>query len=199
MALEPRTVAVEEEESAELIDMRRRFWWSAVLTVPLFLVAMADFFPGRPLEKLASFGTLGWLEIALATPVVLWGGRPFFIRGWQSVQNRSMNMFTLIGLGVSVAYLYSLVAALFPDVFPASFRGETGEVAVYFEAAAVIVTLVLLGQVLELKARSQTGAAIKALLGLAPKTARRLRDDGSDEDVPLDQVRPGDIRSTNRW
>ena len=192
MALEPRTVAVEEEESAELVDMRRRFWWSAVLTVPLFLVAMADFFPGRPLENLASHRTLGWLEIALGTPVVLWGGWPFFVRGWQSIVNRSLNMFTLIGLGVGVAYLYSLVAALFPDIFPSSFRGESGEVAVYFEAAAVIVALVLLGQVLELKARSQTGAAIKALLGLAPKTARRLRDDGSEEDVPLDQVRPGD-------
>jgi Cu+-exporting ATPase len=192
MALEPRTVAVEEEENAELVDMRRRFWWSAVLTAPLFLVAMADFFPGRPLENLASHRTLGWLEIALATPVVLWGGWPFFVRGWQSIVNRSLNMFTLIGLGVGVAYIYSMVAALFPGIFPVSFRGESGEVAVYFEAAAVIVTLVLLGQVLELKARSQTGEAIKALLGLAPKTARRLGDDGSEEDVPLDQVRPGD-------
>jgi Cu+-exporting ATPase len=192
MALEPRTVAVEEEENAELVDMRRRFWWSAVLTAPLFLVAMADFFPGRLLENLASHRTLGWLEIALATPVVLWGGWPFFVRGWQSIVNRSLNMFTLIGLGVGVAYIYSMVAALFPGIFPVSFRGESGEVAVYFEAAAVIVTLVLLGQVLELKARSQTGEAIKALLGLAPKTARRLGDDGSEEDVPLDQVRPGD-------
>ena len=192
MALGPRTVAAEEEESAEFADMRRRFWVSAVLTVPLFLVAMADFIPRRPLENLASPRTLGWLELALGTPVVLWGGWPFFVRGWQSVVNRSLNMFTLIGLGVGVAYLYSLVAALFPDIFPASFRGESGEVAAYFEAAAVIVTLVLLGQVLELKARSQTGAAIKALLGLAPKTARRFRDDGSDEDVPLDLVRPGD-------
>src|SRR3990172_3856237 len=192
MALEPRDVILEEEESEELADMRRRFWVSAVLTVPLFLVAMADFIPRRPLENLAPPRTLGWLELALGTPVVLWGGWPFFVRGWQSVVNRSLNMFTLIGLGVGVAYLYSLVAALFPDIFPASFRGESGEVAAYFEAAAVIVTLVLLGQVLELKARSQTGAAIKALLGLAPKTARRFRDDGSDEDVPLDLVRPGD-------
>jgi len=192
MALEPRTVSAEEEESAELVDMRRRFWVSAVLTIPLFLVAMADFLPGRPLENLASPRTLGWLEFALGTPVVLWGGWPFFVKGWRSIVNRSLNMFTLIGLGVGVAYLYSLVAALFPNIFPSSFRGESGEVAVYFEAAAVIVTLVLLGQVMELKARSQTGAAIKALLGLAPKTARRLRDDGSDEDVPLDLVRPGD-------
>ena len=192
MALEPRTVSAEEEENAELVDMRRRFRTSAVLTVPLFLVAMADFLPGRPLENLASHRTLGLLELALATPVVLWGGWPFFVKGWKSIVHRSLNMFTLIGLGVGVAYLYSLVAKLFPGIFPASFRGESGEVAVYFEAAAVIVTLVLLGQVLELKARSRTGAAIKALLGLAPKTARRVRDDGSDEDVPLDRVRPGD-------
>ncbi len=192
MALEPRTVSAEEDENAELIDMRRRFWASAVLTVPLFIVAMADFLPGRPLENLAFHRTPGWLELGLATPIVLWGGWPFFAKGWKSIVNRSLNMFTLIGLGVGVAYLYSLVATLFPDIFPASFRGESGDAAVYFEAAAVIVTLVLLGQVLELKARSRTGAAIKALLGLAPRTARRIRDDGSDEDVPLDQVRPGD-------
>jgi Cu+-exporting ATPase len=192
MALEPRTVSAEEEENAELVDMRRRFWSSAVLTVPLFLVAMGDFIPGSPLENLGSSIAMDWLELVLATPVVLWGGWPFFVRGWRSVTNRSLNMFTLIGLGVAVAYLYSLIAALFPGIFPESFRGESGEVAVYFEAAAVIVTLVLLGQVLELKARSRTGAAIKALLGLAPKTARRLRDDGSEEDVPLDQVARGD-------
>jgi len=192
MALEPRTVSAAEEESAELSDMRRRFWVSAVLTVPLFLIAMADFLPGRPLENLASPRALGWLEFALGTPVVLWGGWPFFVKAWRSVANRALNMFTLIGLGVGVAYLYSLVAAFLPSLFPASFRGESGEVAVYFEAAAVIVALVLLGQVMELKARSRTGAAIKALLGLAPKTARRLRDDGADEDVPLDLVRPGD-------
>jgi Cu+-exporting ATPase len=192
MALEARTISGEEEENPELADMRRRFWGSAVLTIPLFIVAMADFLPGRSLGNLASPRTLGWLELALGTPVVLWGGWPFFVRCWQSIRNRSLNMFTLIGLGTGVAYLYSVAAALFPEIFPASFRGESGEVAVYFEAAAVIVTLVLLGQVLELKARSQTGAAIKALLGLAPKTARRIRDDGSDEDVPLDQVRPGE-------
>lgn len=192
MALESRTVSAEEEENPELVDMRRRFWVSAAVTVPLFLIAMADFLPGRPLERWLSPGTLSWIELAMATPVVLWGGWPFFVRGWQSVVHRSLNMFTLIGLGVGVAYFYSLVAALFPGIFPASFRGESGEVALYFEAAAVIVTLVLLGQVLELKARSQTGAAIKALLGLAPKTARRIREDGSDEDVPLDQVHPGD-------
>ena len=192
MALESRTVSAEEEENPEFTDMRRRFWVSAAVTIPLFLVAMAHLLPGRPVETAVSPGGLAWIQMALATPVVLWGGWPFFVRGWQSVVHRSLNMFTLIGLGVGVAYLYSLVAALVPGIFPASFRGESGEVALYFEAAAVIVTLVLLGQVLELSARSRTGAAIKALLGLAPKTARRLRDDGSDEDVPLDQVRPGD-------
>ncbi len=192
MALEPRTVTAEEEENPELVDMTRRFWVSLVLTVPLLLVAMGEYVPGRPLEQLASPRTLTWVELLLATPVVLWGGWPFFVRGWQSIVFRSLNMFTLIGLGVGVAYVYSVVAAVWPDLFPPSFRESTGEAAVYFEAAGVIVTLVLLGQVLELRARSQTGAAIKALLGLAPKTARRVREDGSDEDVPLDQVQPGD-------
>jgi len=192
MALEPSTVAGEEEENRELTDMRRRFLVSALLTVPLFLVAMGEFIPGRPLDGLVPGRVLPWVELLLGTPVVLWGGWPFFVRGWQSVVHRSLNMFTLIGLGVGVAFGYSLVAVLFPEIFPPSFRDASGAVAVYFEAAAAIVTLVLLGQVMELKARSSTGAAIKALLGLAPKTARRLRDDGSDEDVPLDQVQPGD-------
>jgi Cu+-exporting ATPase len=192
MALEPQTVTAEEEVNPELVDMRRRFWVSVALAVPLIIVAMGDLIPGRPLERLASPRVLGWLELVLATPIVIWAGWPFFVRGWQSIANSSLNMFTLIGLGVFVAYAYSLVATLAPTLFPPSFRGESGEVAVYFEAAGVIVTLVLLGQVLELKARSRTGAAIKALLGLAPKSARRIRDDGSDEDVPLDQVRPGD-------
>jgi Cu+-exporting ATPase len=192
MALEPRTATVDDEENSELVDMRRRFWVSVVLTIPLMVVAMGEHLPGHPLLRIASASTLGWLQLVLATPVVLWGGWPFFVRGWQSVIHRSLNMFTLIALGVSVAYLYSLVAKLFPGIFPPSFRLQGGEVAVYFEAAAAIVTLVLLGQVMELKARSRTGAAVKALLGLAPKTARRLRDDGSDEDVPLDQVQPGD-------
>ena len=192
MALEPRTAAAGEEENAELVDMRRRFWISVALTIPLVAVAMGEHLPGHPLARIATMSTLGWLQLVLATPVVLWGGWPFFVRGWQSVVHRSLNMFTLIGLGVGVAYLYSLVAKLFPGIFPSSFRLEGGEVAVYFEAAAAIVTLVLLGQVLELKARSRTGAAVKALLGLAPKTARRLRDDGSDEDVSLDQVHLGD-------
>ena len=192
MALEPRTATAGDEENPELVDMRRRFWISVALTIPLVTVAMGEHLPGHPLARVATTETLSWLQLVLATPVVLWGGLPFFVRGWQSVVNRSPNMFTLIGLGVSVAYLYSLVANLFPGIFPPSFRSESGEVAVYFEAAAVIVTLVLLGQVLELKARSRTGAAMKALLALAPKTARRLRDDGSEEDVPLDEVRPGD-------
>ena len=194
MALEPRTVYAEEEENPELVDMRRRFWVSLVLTVPLVIIAMGGMIPGfQPfLESLAPPHVWGWVELGLATPVVLWGGWPFFVRGVRSVINRSLNMFTLIGLGVSVAYIYSVMAALFPGIFPPSFRGETGEVAVYFEAAAVIVTLVLLGQVLELKARGQTSAAIRALLGLAPKTARRLKEDGAEEDIPLDQVREGD-------
>jgi P-type Cu+ transporter len=192
MALEPRTATVDDEENSELVDMRRRFWISVVLTIPLVVVTIGEHLPGHPLARIATMETLGWLEMVLATPVVLWGGWPFFMRGWQSVVHRSLNMFTLIGLGVSVAYLYSLVAKLFPGIFPPSFRLEGGEVAVYFEAAAVIVTLVLLGQVLELKARSRTGAAIKALLGLAPKTARRILDDGSEGDVPLDEVRSGD-------
>ena len=189
MALEPRTVSLEEEENPELAEMSRRFWVSVVLTLPLFLIGMAEMIPGADLDRLCSMQTWGWIELALATPVVLWGAWPFFVRGWQSIVNRSLNMFTLIALGVGVAYLFSVIATLFPDIFPHSFRDHGGSVPVYFEAAAVITTLVLLGQVLELQARSQTGAAIKALLGLAPKRARRVREDGTDEDVPLDQVK----------
>jgi Cu+-exporting ATPase len=192
MALEPMTVTLEEEENVELRDMSRRFKVSTALTVPLVVIAMGHFIPGRPLEWLLARGPLGWIELLLATPVVLWGGWPFFVRGWHSVVNRSLNMFTLIALGVGVAYIYSVVATVFPHVFPPSFRDEANQVAVYFEAAAVIVTLVLLGQVLELRARSQTGTAIRALLGLAPKTARRVGEDGREADVPLDQVQPGD-------
>lgn len=191
MALEPRTTSAEEEENPELRDMRRRFWVGVALTIPVLVSAMAEYIPGRPLEQLAPVRFWTWFELILATPVVLWGGWPFFVRGVQSIVNRSLNMFTLIGLGVAVAYIYSLVAALLPGIFPASFRNEGGGVAVYFEAAAVIVTLVLLGQVLELRARSQTGAAIKALLGLAPKTARLVREDGSEADVPLEVVQVG--------
>jgi Cu+-exporting ATPase len=192
MALEPRTASLEEEVNPELVDMTRRFWVSVVLSVPLLLIAMSDFVPGNPLEQIISMPALGWVQFVLATPVVLWGGWPFFARGWQSIVNRSLNMFTLIGLGVSVAYVFSVIAKLFPNIFPTSFRDPSGEVPVYFEAAAVITTLVLLGQVLELRARSQTGAAIKALLGLAPKTAHRIREDGTEEDVPLDQVQVGE-------
>lgn len=192
MALEPRTITVEEEENPELTDMRRRFWVSVVLSLPVFLIGMNDVLPGRPLERIVSMDALGWIQFVLATPVVLWGGWPFFVRAWQSIVNLSLNMFTLIGLGVAVAYIYSVIAKLSPDIFPDSFK-EHGVVPVYFEAAAVITTLVLLGQVLELKARGRTGAAIRALLALAPKTARRVQADGAEEDVPLDQVRAGDL------
>ena len=193
MALEPRTITLAEEENHELKDMRRRFWVSAVLTIPVFAIGMSDLIPGALLQSLVAPTALAWIQLVLASPVVLWGGWPFFVRAWQSVVNRSPNMFTLIGLGVGVAYGYSLIATLFPDIFPHAFRGHGGAVPVYFEAAAVITTLVLLGQVLELKARSQTSAAIKALLGLAPKTARRIAPDRSEEDVPLDQVQVGDL------
>jgi Cu+-exporting ATPase len=192
MALEPRTVSLGDEENPELRDMRRRFWISSALAIPVLAVTMADSLPGHPLEALVSGRAQAWLELILATPVVLWGGWPFFVRAWNSLAHRSLNMFTLIGLGVGVAYIYSVVATLFPGIFPGSFRGPGGVIAPYFEAAAVIVALVLLGQVLELKARSQTGAAIKALLGLAPKTARLLRKDGTEIDIPLEQVAPGD-------
>jgi P-type Cu+ transporter len=192
MALEPRVVTAEEQENPELTSMTRRFWVSVVLTAPILLAAMGAYLPGAPLEKLISVRALTWVELILATPVVLWGGWPFFVRGWQSIINRSLNMFTLIGLGVAVAYGYSVVAALVPGIFPASFRDASGQVGVYFEAAAVITTLVLLGQVMELRARSRTGAAIRALLGLAPKTARLVGEDGAEKDVPLEQVMPGD-------
>ncbi len=193
MALEPRTVSVEEEQNPELAIMTRRFWVSVALTIPILVVAMADIVPGlsEPMQ-FASQKAWQWLEFILATPVVLWGGWPFFVRGARSLITRNLNMFTLIGLGTGVAYGFSVVGVLFPGIFPASFRGEGGEVSVYFEASASITTLVLLGQVMELRARSRTGAAIKALLGLSPKTARLIRDDGSEVDVPLDEVKPGD-------
>ncbi len=191
MALEPRNVTATEDENPELRDMTRRFWISLVLTIPLLAIAMAGMVPAMPVKHALPTGWLPWIELLLATPVVLWGGWPFFQRGWASVVNRSTNMFTLIAMGTGVAYLYSLVATLVPGIFPASFREMSGRPAVYFEAAAAIVTLVLLGQVLELRARSHTGAAIRALLDLAPKTARVLRD-GKEEDIPLDQVRVRD-------
>jgi Cu+-exporting ATPase len=192
MALEARTVAIDEDESEELVDMRRRFWLSALLTLPVFVLAMGEHIPGVSFAGLASARTLDLIELALATPVVLWGAWPFFVRGWRSLVTWNLNMFTLIGLGVGVAYAYSVVAALFPELFPASFRDGEGLVAVYFEAAAVITTLVLMGQVLELRARSQTSEAMKALLNLAPKTALRISADGAEKDVPLDTVEVGD-------
>ena len=192
MALEPRTVSLEEEANPELVDMTRRFWICVILTAPLLLLAMSDMLPGQPVQHAFSARLLTWVQLLFATPVVLWGGWPFFVRAWASIVNRSLNMFTLIAIGTGTAYGFSVLATLIPDIFPASFRTHTGQVAVYFEAAAVITTLVLLGQVLELRARSQTSGAIRALLGLAPKTARRLRDDGTEEDIALDQVQPGD-------
>ncbi len=192
MALEPRAASAEEGDNPELADMSRRFWVGLAITAPLLILVMGDLLPGRPFERLASTRALQWLELALASPVVLWGGWPFFLRAWRSVVTRSLNMFTLIGLGIAVAYVYSLVATLWPSLFPAAFRNASGEVPVYFEAAAVITVLVLFGQVLELRARSRTSSAIKALLGLAPKTARRIGADGAEQDVPLDQVAVGD-------
>src|SRR5215218_8932201 len=192
MALEPLTVSLDEEENHELKDMTRRFWIAVALAIPVFALGMSDLIPGQPLQQLVPMSMLQWVQLILATPVVLWAGWPFFVRAWQSIVNRSLNMFTLIGLGVGVGYLFSVIAVVLPRVFPASFRDAHGNVPVYFEAAAVIVALVLLGQVLELRARSQTGNAIRALLGLAPKTARRLFH-GREEDVPLDEVHPGDL------
>ena len=193
MALEPRTVSMEEEQNPELASMTLRFWVCLALTIPILIVAMADLAPGLSAwMQIASPRAWQWAEFILATPVVLWGGWPFFVRGWRSLITRNLNMFTLIALGTGVAFAFSVVGVLIPGAFPASFRDENGEVAVYFEAAAAITTLVLLGQVMELRARSRTGAAIKALLGLVPKTARRIHDDGSETDVPLDEVKPGD-------
>jgi Cu+-exporting ATPase len=195
MDLEPKVVTIEEEEdTSELQGWLRRFWVAAVLSLPVLVLAMGEMIPGLAgwIEGLASPQTRNWVELVLATPVVLWCGWPILVRYWQSLVNRNMNMFTLIGLGVGVAYLYSLVATIWPEIFPASFRSAEGDVAVYFEAAAVITTLVLMGQVMESRARSQTGKAIRALLGLAAKTARRIDDDGNEEDVPLDEVEVGD-------
>jgi Cu+-exporting ATPase len=193
MALEPTAaVTTEKEENPELSNMRRRFWFSALLAFPLVVLAMGDLVTGGLVARLVSSQTKIFVELALATLVCTWAAGPFYVRAVQSVRNRSLNMFTLVGLGVFVAYAYSLVVTLLPRFVTASFRGKDGEVAVYFEAASVIVTLVLLGQVLELRARGATSAAIKKLLGLAPKTARRLKADGSDEDVSLDAVVVGD-------
>ena len=187
MALEPVNVSLEEQPNEELQDMTRRFWWSLALTVPILLVMVDEFLPGQPLHARIDAGVLNWIELALATPVVLWGGWPFFVRGWASIVSRHLNMFTLIAIGVGAAYGFSVVATVAPDLFPHAFR-MGGAVAVYFEPAAVIVVLVLLGQVLELRARSRTSAAIRNLLGLAPETARRIEADGTERDVPLADV-----------
>jgi Cu+-exporting ATPase len=191
MALEPRTVSAGDEENHELADMRRRFWVSALLTLPPFVLAMSEHLPGDPMAKLVSAQWSGWLQLVFATPVVLWGGWPFFQRGWASIVSRNLNMFTLIAIGTGAAFTFSVLALLLPNLLPHG-MGHAGRAPLYFEAAAVIVTLVLLGQVLELKARHATSGAIRALLGLTPKTARRVRDDGSEDDVPLDQITAGD-------
>jgi P-type Cu+ transporter len=191
MALEPREVTA-DTASPELVNMTRRFWIGVALTFPLLLVMVSDILPAHSIQHLLSGPLLGWIEFALATPVVLWAGWPFFERGWESVTHRSPNMFTLIAIGAGSAYLYSVAAVVAPGMFPATFRDMSGNLGLYFEAAAVITVLVLLGQVLELKARSQTSGAIKALLGLAPKTARRIAADGSEHDVDLNAIQVGD-------
>jgi Cu+-exporting ATPase len=190
MALEPVAVTLEEQPNAELDDMTRRFRWSLVVTAPILAFMVAEFLPGQPLHHLLPVGALNWIELAVATPVVLWGGWPFFQRGWASVVSRHLNMFTLIALGVGAAYGFSVVATMAPGLFPDSFR-MSGAVGVYFEPAAVIVVLVLLGQVLELRARSRTSSAIRNLLGLAPTTARRIEPDGAEQDLPLGDVHVG--------
>ncbi|MBU1189801.1 MAG: copper-translocating P-type ATPase [Gammaproteobacteria bacterium] len=193
MGLEPATISLDEEDDSELRDMSRRFRVGVVFSVPVLLLAMGSMLPGANLNAIVAHDVRSWLELVLATPVVLWCGWPFFVRGWRSLSGWNLNMFTLIGLGVAVAYLYSVVATVAPGIFPASFRDASGQVGVYFEAAAVIVTLVLIGQVMELRARSSTNAAIKSLLGLAAKTARRLDGNDNEEDVALDEVQIGDL------
>jgi P-type Cu+ transporter len=191
MALEPRTAFAEEEQNPELVSMTRSFWISVALTIPVVVLGMSDMIPGQPLERVLSMRAIGWIELLLATPVVLWCGWPFFERGWASIVNRSLNMFTLIAIGAGTAYVYSVVAVLFPSIFPVSFR-SMGQVPVYFEAAAAITALVLLGQVLELRARSRTSTAIRSLLKLSPRTARLVRADTTEIDVPVEHIAPGD-------
>ena len=191
MALEPRTVTA-EEVNPELVDMTRRFWQSVILGSPILALMISEMMPGQPLQQLVSGRALVWFQFALATPVVLWAGRPLFERAWASLVNRHLNMFTLIGLGTGAAYFYSVAATLMPGLFPDSFRVHGGELAVYFEPSVAIVALVLLGQVLELRARSRTSSALKALLGLAPKTARVVQTDGREDDIPLEHVQVGD-------
>ena len=191
MTLEPVGANEDTGPSAELIDMTRRFWIGAALALPMLVLEMGGHFPGLNLHHYVSPQISVWIQFVLGTPVVLWGGWPFFARGWASVVNRSLNMFSLIALGIGTAYAYSVAATFGADFFPAGLR-QDGVIPVYYEAAAVITVLVLLGQVLELRAREQTGGAIRALLNLAPKTARRIRSDGVDEEVALDQVQIGD-------
>ena len=193
MALEPMAVSL-EEKNPELLDMTRRFWIGMVLTVPLVVLAMADYLPwiGGLVERLVPHRVSAWVQFALATPVVLWAGLPFFQRGWRSIAGWNLNMFTLIAIGVGAAYAYSTVAVLFPALFPEAFREPSGAIGIYFEVAAVIVVLILLGQVLELRAREKTGGALRALLDLAPPPARRLLPNGDEEEVPLEAVRHGD-------
>ncbi len=191
MALEPELVTAEPAPNPELADMARRFWIGLVLAVPVLALEMGGHLTN--LHMLLGPKISSWSQFALATPVVLWAGWPFFERAWQSLRTRNLNMFTLIAMGTGVAWAYSVVAIAVPGVFPPAFRGPEGTVAVYFEAAAVITVLVLLGQVLELRARAQTSGAIRALLDLAPKTARRLKSDGTDEEVPLDAITVGDL------
>lgn len=189
MALEPETVTAEEETNPEYLDMRRRFWMAVILTLPVVVLEMG----GHLLQNFISASVSNWIQLLFATPVVFWCGWPFFQRGWQTLKTRQLNMFTLIAMGIGVAWVYSMVAVLLPGVFPMTFRSPEGVVAVYFEAAAVITTLVLLGQVLELKAREQTGSAIRALLKLAPDSAHRIKEDESEEEVSLDKINVGDL------
>lgn len=193
MALEPEDVSLDEGTNPELVDFTRRLKVSGALSIPLLALAMSDLIPGQPVQHAMPQWLYAGTQFLLATPVVLWGGLPFFERGWASLKTRNLNMFTLIALGTGVAYLFSLVATFFPQVFPESLRVHAGMVPLYYEAAAVITTLVLLGQVLELRARNQTGNAIRALLGLAPKTAKRIKSDGSEEDVPVELIHVGDL------
>ncbi|WP_369026939.1 heavy metal translocating P-type ATPase [Qipengyuania sp. RANM35] len=193
MALEPETVSLEDGPDPELVDMTRRFWVSTLFTLPLFIYAMSDMVSGISFDRLIGPASAQWAQLFLATPVVLWGGWPFFVRAWQSIKTRNLNMFTLIGFGVAIAYLFSLVATLLPHIFPPAFRDHSGHVGVYYEAAAVITTLVLLGQVLELRARGSTSSALRALLELAPPTAVKIFGTGDEREVSLDHLASGDL------
>ena len=189
MALEPVMVTASEEPNHEYLDMRRRFWISLILSLPVFIIEMSGHLRGHA----GSMQSFVWIQMILATPVVLWGAWPFFQRGIKSLQTGHLNMFTLISIGIGVAWGYSIIATLFPGLFPIAFRNKEGSVAVYFEAAAVITTLVLLGQMLELKAREQTGKAIRALLKLSPETAHRIKEDGSEEEIAQKEIHQGDL------